>query len=90
VLYALWAPADPIGFDAMTFDAWALFDLTDPATMLPPPYSKTFNELSLDVTPKKPKSVQPGGTQARYSEDHVYHSSDENSRYRLVYRVERI
>lgn len=89
LFYAAWAPADPIGFDVMTFDSLSLFDLTNPATPLPVAFSKSFDELSLEVNPKE-KLVQPGGTQARYSEDHIYRSSDEDSTYKLVYRVERI
>ena len=89
LFYAAWAPADPIGFDVMIFDALSLFDLTNPTTPLPAEFSKSFDELVLAVTPKD-KLVQPGGTQARYSESHLYRSDDEHSTYTLVYRVERI
>ena len=88
LFYAAWAPADPIGYDVIIFDALSLFDLTNPATPLPASFSKSFDELSLDVNPQG-KLVQPGGTQARYSEEHLYRSSDEDSTYKLVYRVER-
>jgi hypothetical protein len=89
LFYAAWAPADPIGYDVMTFDSFSLFDLTNPGAPLPATFSKSFGELSLEVNPKD-KLVQPGGTQARYSEDHIYRSSDEDSTYKLAYRVERI
>lgn len=90
LFYAAWAPADPIGYDVMIFDDLTLFNLTDPTKPLPAAFSKSFDELSLDVNPINPKKVQPGGTQAIYSEDHIYRSSDEDSTYRLVYRVERV
>ncbi len=90
LFYAGWAPADPIGFDVMTFDSLSLFDLTNPTTPLPAAFSKSFGELSLEVNPQNPKKVQPGATQALYSEDHIYRSDDEDSTYKLVYRAERI
>lgn len=90
LFYAAWAPADPIGYDVMIFDSLSLFDLTNPTTPLPAAFSKSFDELSLQVNPQNPKEVQPGATQARYSEDHIYRSDDEDSTYKLVYRVERI
>ncbi|HEX4961635.1 MAG TPA: hypothetical protein VF173_12400 [Thermoanaerobaculia bacterium] len=90
LFYAGWAPADPIGFDVMTFDSLSLFDLTNPTTPLPAAFSKSFDELSLEVNPQNPKKVQPGATQALYSEDHIYRSDDEDSTYKLVYRVERV
>ncbi|HKO95702.1 MAG TPA: hypothetical protein VJU86_01830 [Pyrinomonadaceae bacterium] len=90
LFYAAWAPADPIGFDVMLFDALSLFDLTNPTTPLPAAFSKSFDELSLEVNPQNPKKVQPGATQALYSEDHIYRSDDEDSTYKLVYHVERI
>lgn len=90
VLYALWAPADPIGYDVMIFDSLSLFDLTNPTAPLPAAFSKAFDELSLEVNPQNPRKPQPGATQALYSEDHIYRSDDEDSTYKLVYRVERI
>ena len=57
---------------------------------LPAAFSKSFDELSLEVNPINPKKVQPGATQAVYSEEHIYRSSDEDSTYRIVYRVERV
>ncbi|MEA2959874.1 MAG: hypothetical protein QOJ58_5929, partial [Alphaproteobacteria bacterium] len=89
LFYAGWAPADPIGYDLMTFDPRSLFDRTNPTTPVPASFGKSFGDLSLDVSPQN-KLVQPGGTQARYSEDHIYHSDDEDSTYKLVYRIERI
>ena len=89
LFYAAWAPADPIGFDVMTFDSQSLFDLTNPTTPLPASFSKSFDELSLDVDPKE-KEPQAGGTHAKYFEEHFYHSSDEDSTYKLVYGVERV
>jgi hypothetical protein len=92
VLYALWAPADPIGVDFMAFSAVGLHDLTNPTKPIPPPQSHSFGELSWSVTPQptKPQDVQPGGTHRTFSEDHTYRSSEEDSTYRLVYRAQRI
>jgi hypothetical protein len=73
----------------MTFDSQSLFDLTNPTTPLPASFSQSFDELSLDVNPKG-KVPQPGGTHAKYSEEHFYHSSDEDSTDKLVYGVERV
>ncbi len=90
VFYAAWAPADPIGYDFITFDAVALFDVTNPGTPLPASIAKQMDEdLSLIVNGLE-KKVQPGGTQARYSEEHIYRNDDEDSTYRFVYRAERI
>jgi hypothetical protein len=90
LFYAAWAPADPIGYDFITFDAVSLFDVTNPATPLPASLTKQFDEdLSLVVNGLE-KKVQPGGTQAKYSEEHIYRNDDEDSTYRIVYHAERI
>ncbi|VFJ15182.1 hypothetical protein [Candidatus Nitrosocosmicus franklandus] len=92
VLYALWAPADPIAVDFMILSAVGLHDLTNPNKPIPPPYSRSFGELGLSVTPlqTKPEDIQPGGTHRTYSEDRIYTSSEENSKYRFTYKVQRI
>ena len=91
VLYALWAPADPIGIDIIALSAVGLHDLTNPDKPVPPSWARTFGELGLSVNPiqTKPEDVQPGGTHRTYSEDHTYRSSEENSTYRLVFRAQR-
>lgn len=92
VLYALWAPADPIAIDFIILSAVGLHDMTNPQKPVPPPYSRSFGELGLSVTPQqtKPEDIQPGGTNRTYSEDHTYTSSEEDSKYRLTYRAQRM
>lgn len=92
ILYALWAPADPIGYDFMVYDALTLYKLTDPAQPIPGPMpdQKMPDSITLRVTPKSKQVDDPGGTQATYSEDHYYMSDDQGSNYRLVYRFGRV
>jgi hypothetical protein len=90
VLHAIWAPADPIAFDIIVLDAVGMYWKTDLAAPIPPPSTRSFGDLSLAVQ-ARPKDPKPGGgMSATYSEDHYYRSEDEDSRYRLVYRIERI
>jgi len=91
LLYAAWAPADPIGIDFMTFTATGLHDLTNPDRPIPAPRSQSVGELGWTVQPlpTKPEDVKPGGTHRLYSEYHTYTSSEENSKYSLAYRAER-
>lgn len=89
ILYALWAGADPIGYDMMALNGMVSFDLTNPTIPLPATSEKSFGSLSLSVQPES-KKPQAGGTHAKYSESHIYRSEDEDSTYKLVYRVERV
>lgn len=89
VLYAVWAPADPIGIDVLVFDSVNLYWRTQPGVPLPPGDKQSYGDLSTEVTPLS-KLPRPGGTSALYSEYRLYRSEDEDSTYRLTYRVERI
>jgi len=92
VLFALWAPADPIGFDFIAINAVDLYDKTDPTKPLPAEQSISFSsgELGLEIIPRASKKIQPGGTNAYYYEDHVYTSSEEDSKYTITYKAERM
>lgn len=92
IFYALWADADPIGYDFMVFDATSLHRLTDPTLPLPNLGDNNVyfaKNTSAFTTPRSKVVNDPGGTQAVYSEDHDYYSREEDSHYRLVFRVDR-
>jgi hypothetical protein len=94
LLYASWAPADPIAMDFVLFNAVSLYSLTDPEKAIPPPVTGSAAQhfsggLSTEVFPREPKKVSAGGTEAEYAEERHYYASDEGSHYYLVFKVGR-
>ncbi len=92
IFYALWAPADPIAYDFMVFDATKLYNLTDPTQPLPTLGEDAwfaYQNVYAVWVPKFKTVSDPGGTQAIYAEDHFYSSRVEKSNYQLVYKIGR-
>jgi hypothetical protein len=89
LLYAVWAPADPIALDALTFTSRQLFDLTDTNLGLLPASTWLRIEQLRMVSEPLHKQLATGGQTSTYSERRRYHSTWENSRYALVYRHRR-
>jgi len=90
-LYALWAPADPIGLDTFVFTSRQLFERTD-TNFAHVPAGDDFLRVRELRTSSEPlgKKLDSGGTQATYSERRHYRSTAEDSHYGLVYRFKRI
>lgn len=92
IFYALWAPADPIAYDFMVFDAAKLYNLTDPTQPMPPLSEDNwfgYQNVYAWSVPKSKTVSDPGGTQAIYAEDRFYTSREEKSKYQLVYKIGR-
>ena len=92
IFYALWAPANPIAYDFMVFDATKLYNLTNPTQPLPTLGEDAwfaYQNVYAVWVPKSKTVSDPGGTQAIYAEDHFYNSRVEKSNYQLVYEIGR-
>ncbi len=92
IFYALWAPADPIAFDFMVFDANTLYNRTDPTQPLPTLGEDSwfgYQNVYTSWVPRSKTVSDPGGTQSIYAEDHFYRSRVEKSHYQLVYKIGR-
>ena len=87
--YAAWAPADPIAIDFLTYTARELFDMSDANPgHVPEPTWNRVQQLRM-ASSSLGKQLVAGGQAAIYSEQRNYHSTWENSRYRLTYRFKR-
>jgi hypothetical protein len=90
LIYAAWAPADPIALDLLTYTERQLFDMTDAnLNVVPEPTWQRIAQLHMTSESGK-KTPVPGGYASTYSERRHYHSTHENSRYSLVYRFKRV
>jgi hypothetical protein len=86
-VYAIWAPADPIGYDVFVFDNFRLSELTDERERT---FSKTQDEIygiGRYVIPLG-KAFNPEHTQAVYTEEHQY-LTDEKSQYGIRFQISR-
>ena len=84
LIIALWAPADLIIEDAVGLDVVALAQLTSPD--FPAPDSESYTSAQgIDV---QRQALEKLPTQ--YREQRDYHSSDEDSRYQLTLRFNRV
>jgi hypothetical protein len=84
LIYAAWAPADPIINDQIgltTVDLVALTSVNFPS----PPFSnhRTAKDIVVNVTPQVKRTQE-------YKELREYVSTEEESRYDIVYRYNRI
>ena len=83
LFYALWAPADPIIHDSIGLSINDLIELTSASYPLPPARSFTTEHgIVVNVSPLEKIPLQ-------YRERREYVSDEEESRYEIVYRVNR-
>jgi hypothetical protein len=89
IIVALWAPADPIIRDSFGLSTVDLDILTSASYPAPPPTSFE-TEGAGDITVNVNKTVPPEKIPLQYRETREYVSSDEDSRYEITYRFNRV
>ena len=84
IIIALWAPADPIMHDVLGFSTSELAELTSANLPLPSAdqYAAT-DDITVEITPLEKIPQQ-------YKERRTYNSDDEDSRYQLFLRYNRL
>ncbi len=88
LLYAAWAPADPLAYDAMTFSSRQLYELTDETVKrLPQPESQKIDVVTVSSEPVEKKLV--AGNRSDYTEKRRYRNPEEDSTYYLWYHIKR-
>jgi hypothetical protein len=88
VFFAVWAPADPIAYDLLVFDAVSLFLLTTPGASLPPQDAGTIGGITFSTYPKG--FTLTSTVTAEYREERQYRSDDEESQYGLDFKINRL
>ncbi len=84
LIYALWAPADPIIHDAIGLSINDLIELTSASYPLPAAHSfNTERGIVVNVSPLEKIQLQ-------YRERREYVSDDQGSRYEITYRINRV
>jgi hypothetical protein len=84
LIYAFWAPADPIIFDSIGLSIGDLVELTSANYPLPDARSfSSANGILVNVSPLEKIPLQ-------YRERREYVSDEQESRYEIVYRVNRV
>ena len=86
-LIAVWAPADPIIRDAIGLSINDLAMLT--SSNAPPPDPATFTTED-GITVNVNKTIPPEKLPSQYRETREYVSDDEDSRYEITYRYNRV
>jgi hypothetical protein len=87
LIIALWAPADPIIRDAFGLSAVDLATLTSANAPAPDPHTFTAeNGIVVNVN----KTIPPLKLPLEYHETREYVSDDEDSRYEITYRFNRV
>jgi hypothetical protein len=87
IIYAIWAPADPIIRDAFGLSITDLAMLTSANAPAPDPTTfTTENSIVVNVN----KGIPPVKLPLEYHETREYVSDDQDSRYELTYRFNRI
>jgi hypothetical protein len=88
LLWALWAPADPIISDLLIIDPIMAYALTSAGSSAPQiePYSRDGIDVQVTILPPVPMS----DTTTRFRFEHIYRSQEEESRYGLTYRIQRL
>ncbi|MFD3306693.1 hypothetical protein [Streptomyces sp. NPDC058694] len=88
LLYAAWAPADPLAYDGMTFSSRQLYELTDETVQrLPQPESQRIDIITTSSEPVEKKLT--AGNRSDYTEKRRYRNPDEDSTYYLTYHIKR-
>lgn len=87
IIAALWAPADPIIRDAIGLSATDLFQLTD--ADFPSPDERSF-EAADGIKVIVNGTIPPIKLPLEYHETREYVSDDEDSRYEITYRYNRV
>lgn len=88
LLFAAWAPADPIAYDIMVYDMVTLNKLTTPGGTLPLGDAGGIGYITWS---RLPKSITPtSATTADYREERQYRAPDEGSKYGLDFKINRL
>lgn len=88
LLWAAWAPADPIIADMIMMDPLLASRLTTAGSMPPTVTPYEIDGIKTEVYVQPPTALS--STTIRFRVEHQYVSDDEESRYGLTYRLERI
>jgi hypothetical protein len=88
LLWASWAPADPIAYDLLIFDQVNLFLLSNPGSLEPPSNVGSIGGIDWVSMPRG--FTITSATSAEYREEHQYMSADEESRYGLDFMITRL
>jgi hypothetical protein len=87
IAVAIWAPADPLIRDAMGFSINDLATLTN--VSIPAPERRTFTSTE-EIVVHVNTAIPPKKAPFQYHENREYVSDQEDSRYGLVYRFNRL
>ncbi len=88
LFFADWAPADPIAYDLIVYDAVSLNKLTTPGAALPP---RDVGMIGYIGWSTYPKGVTPtSATTADYREERQYWAQDEGSKYGLDFKINQL
>ncbi len=86
--FADWAPADPIAYDVIVFDQVGMYRITMPNQGQRAPESKRLGNIDMTSHPKG--ATADTEFEATYREERQYWCDDEESRYGLDLKVNRL
>ena len=88
LFFAAWAPADPIGYDLLVFDATTLNNLSKPGGASRLPDAGNVGGITFSSYPKGSTIIS--ADVAQYREERQYWSDDEESKYGLDFMITRL